>query len=108
MTQQERSKRARQKWQGLVSEQARSGQSVAAFCREHHLCIPHFYWWKKRLREGAPAEFVEIKLATGAPGLSTPVDSRIEVRLRNGRSLVVGREFDAGHLQALLAVVEGA
>ena len=108
MTQQERSKRARQKWQRLVSEQARSGQGVAAFCREHRLCIPHFYWWKKRLRESPTAKFVEIKLATGASGLSTPVDSRIEVQLRNGRSLVVGPGFHPGHLQALLAAVEAA
>jgi ATP-dependent helicase YprA (DUF1998 family) len=108
MTQQERSKRARQKWQRLVSEQARSGQGVAAFCRGRGLCEPHFYWWKKRLREKAAAKFVEIKLATGAAGPSTAVDSRIEVRLRNGRSLVVGPGFDAGHLQALLAAVEAA
>ena len=33
MTQQERSRNAWKKWQELVSEQARSGQSVAAFCR---------------------------------------------------------------------------
>lgn len=42
----------------------------------------------------------------------TATDSRvglgatIEVRLRNGRSLIVGPEFDASHLQALLALVE--
>ena len=34
MTQRERSRKARRKWQKLISEQARSGQSVAAFCRE--------------------------------------------------------------------------
>ena len=50
MTQRERSRQARRKWQRLVSEQGRSGQSVAAFCRERQLCASHFYWWKKRLR----------------------------------------------------------
>jgi len=64
VTQRERSRKARAKWQKLVSEQGRSGQSVAAFCREHRLCIPHFYWWKKRLREAAGTKFVEVKLAT--------------------------------------------
>ena len=49
MTQRERSKQARRKWQRLVSEQGRSGQSVAAFCRERQLCASHFFWWKKRL-----------------------------------------------------------
>jgi hypothetical protein len=32
--------------------------------------------------------------------------SPIEVRLGNGRSLVVGPDFDASHLRALLAVLE--
>src|SRR5579883_373030 len=119
MTQQERSRKARQKWRGLISEQARSGQDVAAFCRERRLCIPHFYWWKKRLRESSPAKpagagrFVEVKLATKGSGLLGRApeprgseEARVEIRLRNGRSVVVGREFDAGHLHALLAVVE--
>jgi hypothetical protein len=34
--------------------------------------------------------------------------STIEVRLHNGRSLMVAEEFDARHLRALLAVVESA
>ena len=32
--------------------------------------------------------------------------TRIEVRLRNGRSLVVAPEFSASHLRAVLAIVE--
>ena len=108
MTQQERSRKARAKWQGLVSEQGRSGRSVAAFCREHRLCIPHFYWWKKRLRESPTAKFVEVKVATGSPEPSTPNDSRVEIRLRNGRSLVVGQGFDAEQVRVLVGVVEAA
>ena len=49
MTQRERSRKAQQRWQGLLAEQGRSGESVAAFCRERQLCASHFYWWKKRL-----------------------------------------------------------
>jgi hypothetical protein len=79
---------------------------VAAFCREGKLCAPHFYWWKKRLRENTTARFVEVQVAESPANL--PGDSRIEVRLRNGRSLVVGRGFDAEHVRALLAVVEAA
>jgi len=50
MTQRERSRKARGKWQRLISEQGRSGQTVAAFCRERELRVSHFFWWKKRLR----------------------------------------------------------
>ncbi|GAC1683624.1 MAG: hypothetical protein PVS2B2_22750 [Candidatus Acidiferrum sp.] len=37
---------------------------------------------------------------------NVPGDSRIEVRLQNGRSLIVGRGFDPEHVRGLLAVVE--
>jgi hypothetical protein len=79
------------KWRGLVSEQARSGQSVKAFCREHGLCRPYFFVWKKRLEEVQVAGY----------GPSTPGDSSVEIRLRNGRSLMVRPGFDAEHVRAL-------
>jgi hypothetical protein len=79
---------------------------VAAFCRERKLRASHFYWWKKRLRENTAARFVEVQVAE-PPG-NLPSDSRIEVRLQNGRSLMVGRGFDAEHVRGLLAVVEAA
>ena len=114
------------KWEKLVCEQVRSGQSVAVFCRERRLCAPHFFAWKKRLREaGTPrrpqgneaAQFVEVKLAPTGPERASAgpeasawparsTRSAIEVRLQNGRSLLVGPGFDAQHLRALLAVVE--
>lgn len=106
MTQQQRSRNAWKKWKGLISEQAQSGQSVAAFCRERKLCAPHFYWWKKRLRENTTARFVEVQVAESAANL--PGESRIEVRLQNGRSLMIGRGFDPEQVRALLAVVEAA
>ena len=68
-----------------------------------------FYYWKKRVREGATPGFVEVQVAQ--PDLSprrsgSAVGATIEVRLSNGRSLIVAPEFDASHLRALLAVVE--
>jgi len=39
------------KWQGLVSEQIDSGQSVAAFCRDRGLTSSQLFAWKKRLRK---------------------------------------------------------
>jgi hypothetical protein len=101
-----RTKKAWTKRRRLVSEQGRSGQTVTAFCRERALCRPYFFTWKKRLRESAAAKFLEVRLAEPTP--SVPDHSRIEVRLRNGCSLVVGRGFDAEQVRALLAVVESA
>ena len=79
---------------------------MAAFCREHKLRASHFYWWKKRLLENTAARFVEVQVAESPANL--PGDSRIEVRLQNGRSLIVGCGFDPEHVRALLAVVEAA
>lgn len=101
----------RTKWRGLVSEQAASGQSVAVFCRDRGIREWKFYEWKKRLRqaEGAPAQFVAVKLRPPEPVVqSAPVPSSkaIEIRLLRGRSIVVGPGFDAIHLRALLSVLE--
>jgi hypothetical protein len=96
------------KWRGLVSEQSESGQSVAAFCEERGLRAWQFYEWKKRLRESEAAKFVEVQIASPAEPVR-PAGGRssaIEIRLKEGRSLVVEPGFDAGHLRALLAVLE--
>jgi hypothetical protein len=106
MTQQERSRKAGVRWQRLISEQAQSGRTVAAFCRKRKLCASHFFWWKKRLHERSAEKFVEVNLATVSAEPSTPSDARVEIRLRNGRSLVVGRGFDVEQVRMLVAVVE--
>ena len=49
---------------------------------------------------------LEVQVAGHGP--STPGDSSVEIRLRNGRSLMVKPGFDAEHVRALLVVVEAA
>jgi hypothetical protein len=95
------------KWRGLVSEQTRSGQSAAKFCRERGIRVWQFYDWKKRLVEAEAESFVSVELQPAeGPTYSSSGDKAIEIRLRRGRSLVVAPGFDASHLQALLAVLE--
>jgi hypothetical protein len=98
------------KWRNLVSEHEQSGQSVAAFCRERGLPGSHFFYWKRRLRDAVVPQFVEVELAGTSVQPRVParaaLSTAIEVRLRNGRSLIVGPSFDANHLRAVLAVVE--
>jgi hypothetical protein len=99
---------ARAKWQELVSEQIRSGQSVAVYCRERGLRQWQFYEWKKRLRDSDAPEFVEVAVEPTSEIAQRPwkQGSAIEVRLRSGHSVVVKRGFDASHLRALLEVLE--
>jgi transposase-like protein len=98
-----------EKWRSLVAEQAESGQSMAAFCRARQVPQSQFYYWKQRLQEAATPPFVEVRVARPRRSrreVGSATGSAIEVRLSNGRSLVVAPGFEAGHLRALLAVVE--
>jgi hypothetical protein len=99
---------ARAKWQELVLEQSRSGQSVAVYCGERGLRAWQFYEWKKRLRDSDAPKFVEVAVKPPAAIVQQPRQqgSAIEVRLRSGHSVVVERGFDASHLRALLIVLE--
>jgi hypothetical protein len=100
----------RAKWRELVSEQRQSGQTVNAFCQDRGLPRSLFYDWKSRLREREVEKFVEVRVMRGEErALPGPGHSgAIEIRLSKGRSLLVEPGFDAGHLRALLAVLEAA
>src|SRR5664280_329749 len=96
------------KWRGLVSEQSQSGQTVKAFCHDRGLRDSLFYDWKKRIREGESTKFVEVKVNESSERheAGPERDRAIEIRLTNGRSLLVEPGFDARHLRALLSVLE--
>ena len=96
------------KWRGLIAEQSQSGQTVKAFCHDRGLRDSLFYDWKKRIREGEAAKFVEVKVKASSERRK-PAPERypaIEVRLNKGRSVLVEPEFDASHLRALPAKKE--
>jgi hypothetical protein len=101
-----RSQKAWTKWRKLISEHERSGQTAAVFCRERGLCRPYFFAWKRRLREDPTMKFLEVQLQ-GA-GRSPIRDTRVEILLRNGRSLLVGPGFDAEQVRVLVGIVETA
>jgi transposase-like protein len=102
----QRREQAWAKWRDLVAEQEQSGLSVAAFCRDRELAQSQLTYWKRRVREAAKAAFVEVQLAEPRVQARALGSTTIEVRLKNGRSLMVAARFDARHLRALLAVVE--
>lgn len=98
-----RTQKAWTKWRRVILEQARSGQTVKEFCHDRGLCRPYFFTWKKRLQGDTQAKFLEVQV-TG----SAPCGDAVEIRLQNGRSLMVRPGFDAEHVRALLTVVEAA
>ena len=74
------------KWRGLVSEQLSSGQTVAAFCRDRGIRDSQFYDWKKRVREGEAAKFVEVNVKESSEQRKPSPERRsaIEIRLSKG------------------------
>jgi hypothetical protein len=95
------------RWHGLASEQAVSGKSVAAFCRERGLPVWQFYEKKKRLCQPETAAFVAVRVSETEAASPTMVRMLgIEIRHRRGWSLIVDPGFDAAHLRRLLSVLE--
>jgi hypothetical protein len=90
----------------LFPSRSVAGRTWLRFCRERGLCRPYFFTWKKRLEKSAPTKFLEVQVTERAPSASS--DGGVEIRLKNGRSLMVRPGFDAEHVRALLAVVEAA
>jgi hypothetical protein len=89
-----------------VAEQARSGLSVAAFCRQRRLTESQFFTWKRRLRQAVAEPFMEVRVEEPTAGF-VPAQSRaIEVRLDSGRRVFVEPGFEAGHLRAVLPALE--
>ncbi len=94
------------KWRDLVERQRASGLSVAAFCRRDGVAASSFFAWKRKLGfvPATPA-FVEATVA-GTPPPPTRSAGRIEVRLRGGRRVRVGRGFDRDLLAEVVAALE--
>src|SRR5436853_7904679 len=96
-----RTKKAWTKWRELISEQARSGPTVTAFCRERGLCRPYFFVWKKSLGEDTTTQFLEVQLRETTP--SAARDTRVEMSLSNRLRVLAGRGFAAELARAVRA-----
>jgi len=109
-------------WQRTISEAARSGMSIRAFCRQRRLRESQFYWWQHKLRarrpagtvprpgspdgyprpsgNGRPASFALVSDEAGG------ADAGIELVLGEGRKLRIRRGVDEETLRAVLAALE--
>ena len=108
----ERTSAAQSRWREIFRRQSGSGLSVAEFCRRERVPPSSFFLWKRRLGPAARA-FVEAKVAgDGAtPGQVTagcPMAGAgvIELRLRGGRRVRVGRGFDHELLAEVVTALE--
>jgi hypothetical protein len=43
-----------QHWQRVLTRWQHSGLSVRAYCQQHQLSVPSFYWWRRKLQRRDP------------------------------------------------------
>jgi transposase-like protein len=131
----QRGKRSDQKWRSwrqLVQQWRRSGLTIRAFCERHGLSEPSFYSWRRRIEAEADGDsaaadqrarsdrachsrhealgdskagFAEVRL-TEAKEASAAADAQgIELTLRTGERLRIGREVEAQQIQRVMTAV---
>ena len=106
--------RTRAQWQQLITEAARSGRSIRAFCQERGVTEGQFYAWRRRLNDSAHGTARSRAEAAGAgatfalvedPG-TPPAPAGVELVWADGRRLRIGLGADAATLRTVLAVLE--
>lgn len=95
-------------WRQALADFHASGQSIRGFCRARGLPESAFYFWRRELAQrdrrqparaaSAQPAFVPVRVVAGVP---------LEVVLCSGQVVRVGPGFEAAHLQAVVAALEG-
>ena len=105
-------------WRDHVAGWKSSGLSLRLYSERHGLKAGTLGYWNSRLKAQAAdaltssagsetvATFLAVHVAEPAVSVSEPWDDRIELVLKGGSVLRVGRGFDAVTLDRLLDVVE--
>lgn len=92
-------------WDAIIESQAKSGESVAAYCRDAQIKRSLFYAWQRRLKEQQPGAggFLEL-----IPGRLPEAASGICIRLGAKLSIEVERGFDPFTLRAVVETLSEA
>ncbi len=70
-----RIRRGREGWRRLITEQADSGLTQAAFCQKNAISVASFHNWKRRLAAETPAEpWFELGTLSGSSASSWEIE----------------------------------
>ena len=94
------------KAEAVLTAWRRSGQSGAAFARQHGLSVRRLLRWRERLQPTAPA-FHPVRVVERARPIPMRTGEPLELELRGGRRVRVPAGFDPELLEALVRTVEG-
>ena len=109
-------------WRRVIGEAARSGISIRRFCQQRRLKQSQFYWWQSRIRAGEKRQQARTLASQGGsksakePKQATFAlvsqdggelgSAGIELVLRDGRRLRIGRGVDEQTLRTVVGVLE--
>jgi hypothetical protein len=85
-------RRTKAAWEGLVAGQARSGLTIAAYCRRERICTASFYRWRGIL--GA-APHADVGPAA-EPATTRPAFVDLGPLMRSGQRVELRVELGAG------------
>lgn len=111
-----------QVWREVIRDQAASGLSISAFCRDREVSPASFFNWRRKLADRADAthhgqasKFVALDFSVSSPAVTeagspatprTALRTDCEIVLANGCRVIVPVQCDAGWLREVLAVVQ--
>lgn len=91
-------------WSAIIEQQAASGMSGAAWCRENHINPAGFYSWRRKLNEQQTrGGFIELR-----PDSACKSGAGIRIRLSAKISIDVEQHFDPFTLRAVVAALSGS
>ena len=94
-------------WRRRLDRQAKSGQSVRAWCRRHRLTETSFHWWRRELaRRDAEAQAPSFVPVHVTDNLVWDGDPRIEIVLEDGRRVRITGMVNREMLMRVLDVLE--
>lgn len=88
-----------QYWQTIIEQQAESGLSKAAFCRQQQIAPATFFYWSKKLREDKPQQtqtIIPVVISEQAP---STIEVQLTLTLPNGSQLAFPDSLDPARLQ---------
>ena len=85
---------------------SQSGQSGAAFAREHGLSRARLLRWRDRLKRSAAPKFHPVRVVQRGEPIAVAEGVALELVLCGGRRIRVHADFDAKHLERLVRTIE--
>lgn len=95
-------------WRGLIDQQAQSGMTAVAFCRDHHLKVEQFYRWRGRFRrQRQDNDKTDGFLQLIPCSKQVPQHSGIRLHFSPALYIELERSFDPETLRTAIEVLSG-